>query len=88
MNWADARGRWDGMGWIGEFRLDWRTEYFKLRKLGTEDTAYFPSKAEATVAAYEAKEKIERREIRSTGYKQAKLEAAEKLFKPRTQTGG
>ena len=59
MNRSDARAIDKGFGWIGEYRLVWKAEYYEVKKVGsdgrrTSSPEVFPSKAEAECAAWRA----------------------------------
>lgn len=86
MNRADARATWTPRGYVGEFRLVWKSDYqpvlktdAKGRKLGPE---YFPTKDAAEVAAWRMKNDIEQPVMIRGGDKcQAQRATAEALFK-------
>ena len=80
MNGATARGEWDGTGWVGVFRLDWKTEDFKVRHFETGEVIHFGSAITAELAAWRAKHKIERPVILRDGVKAERNAAAEALF--------
>lgn len=86
MNHSDARGVWTSKGYIGEFRLCWKSRYQpvlktddKGRKLGPQ---YFKTEEAAECAAWRQKNELEQPVMVRSGeiIPSSRLEA-EKLFK-------
>lgn len=89
MNRSDARAIDKGYGWIGEYRLVWKAEYFEVKKLGkdgrpTRDPEIFGTKAEAECAGWRALYEIEQPVMVRAGERVSTQHrnAAEALFKP------
>ncbi|HEX2753650.1 MAG TPA: hypothetical protein VHP34_11220 [Alphaproteobacteria bacterium] len=89
MNRSDARAIDKGFGWIGEYRLVWKAEYYEVKKIGsdgrrTSSPEVFPSKAEAECAAWRALYETEQPVMVRAGERLSSQmrNAAEALFKP------
>lgn len=66
--------------YIGRFRLDWRSETFIVREHRDGPIVYFDTAAEAEVAAWRIKDKIERPRMVRDGAKIEATSAADALF--------
>lgn len=68
-------------GFIGRFRLAWRSEVFKVREHSEGKVLYFSTAAEAELAAWRVKHKIEQRQMRRDGETlSTALSAADAMF--------
>lgn len=63
MNKADARATWTAKGYIGEFRLSWRSDFLPVLKIaegGRKDgPEYFATKEAAELEAWRTMNRIE-----------------------------
>lgn len=81
MNRAAAFAEETMTGFIGRFRLDWRTEAFPVREKRDGPIVYFATAAEAECAAWRIKDKIERPHMLRHGAKAGRARCqAEALF--------
>lgn len=80
MNHSTAYAELATGGFIGRFRLDWRTEHFKVRTHRGGSVLYFSTAAEAECAAWRVKHKIEERRMVRDGAKIEATSAADALF--------
>ncbi|TWG90340.1 hypothetical protein L598_000700000970 [Mesorhizobium sp. J18] len=68
-------------GYIGRFRLAWRSEAFKVREHREGRVLYFATAEEAELAAWRVKHKIEDRHMRRDGETlSTAISAADALF--------
>jgi hypothetical protein len=84
LNISDARGVWTVHGYIGEYRLCWRSDYQpvlltdrKGRKLGPE---YFKTKDAAECAAWRTKHELEQPVMVRDGVKIEARSKADAIF--------
>lgn len=89
MNRSDARAIDKGFGWIGEYRLVWKAEYYEVKKVGsdgrrTSSPEIFGTEAEAECAAWRALYETEQPVMVRAGERVSSQHrnAAEALFKP------
>lgn len=69
-------------GYVGRFRLAWRSESFPVRSRRDGPIVYFQTAAEAECAAWRVKDKIEQPRMLRAGEKiSAKRCAADALFR-------
>lgn len=82
MNISDVRTQHTEHGHVGEFRLDWRSEFFQVRENdGRGQVVYFPSKEKAELAAWREMHRIEKTAMVRGGDKLQAHPAADAHFK-------
>lgn len=90
MNRSDARAIEKELGWIGQYRLLWKSRYETVMNIDPngqpKGERYFADKRDAELAAWRIKQDIEQPVLVRAGEKMSAqhLKAAQALFKPTT----
>lgn len=90
MNRSDARAIRKDCGWIGQYRLVWKTRYETVMNIDQngdpKGERYFDDMRDAELAAWREKQDIEQPVLVRAGEKMSTqhIKAAEAHFKPRT----